>query len=110
MWEVRDQLVTSYLRTVAAGVAAEKIIIDPGIGFGKTADLNRKLIGFAALTLGIPTMIGYSRKRFLGEDRLQTQVNVEAGRKAVQLGAKYLRVHDVAAHRRIFPKKEYVIS
>jgi dihydropteroate synthase len=43
-------------------------------------------------------MIGYSRKRFLGENRFAVEPNLAAARVAIAAGAKYLRVHDVAAH------------
>jgi len=43
-------------------------------------------------------MIGYSRKRFLGEQRLEIGPNVAAGKIAAAAGVRYLRVHDVAGH------------
>ncbi len=43
-------------------------------------------------------MIGYSRKRFLGENRMELAPNLDAGRIAIDSGAKYLRVHDVTEH------------
>ena len=43
-------------------------------------------------------MIGYSRKRFLGEKRMEIETNYLAGQIAVDSGAKYLRVHDVQGH------------
>jgi dihydropteroate synthase len=46
-------------------------------------------------------MIGYSRKRFLGEHRMELEPNLEAGRIARDSGAAYLRVHDVAGHRQL---------
>ncbi len=83
----------------AQGVPHDHIILDPGIGFGKTPELNWKLVSFARLTPDYPVMIGYSRKRFLGDKRMELAPNLMAGRKAVQAGAAYLRVHDVAGHR-----------
>ncbi len=97
-WEVLDQLITSYIKAVAMGVKPENIVLDPGIGFGKTSRLNNILIGFAALVPSLPVMIGYSRKRFLGPNRFEPAVNSKAGRRAVRSGAAFLRVHDVAAH------------
>ncbi|TAH32524.1 dihydropteroate synthase [Candidatus Saccharibacteria bacterium] len=96
---VRQELLRRYDDLVAAGVPAEGIILDPGIGFGKTPELNRRLLRFAELVPHNPVMIGYSRKRFLGEHRFETEPNLAAGRIAVATGAAYLRVHDVAAHR-----------
>jgi dihydropteroate synthase len=46
-------------------------------------------------------MIGYSRKRFLGEQRMELETNLAAGRVAKDAGAAYLRVHDVAGHRQL---------
>ncbi len=97
--QVRDELVKKFASAQNAGIEAEKIILDPGIGFGKSPELNRRLLGFAALVPDIPVMIGYSRKRFLGEHRMEAEPNVEAGRLAVRTGARYLRVHDVLVHR-----------
>lgn len=81
------------------GLPKDRIILDPGIGFGKTPRLNRELLGFAAKIPDYPVMIGYSRKRFLGDDRMELAPNLEAGRIAAAAGAAYLRVHDVAGHR-----------
>lgn len=96
---VKRELLQRYNELVAAGVPAEGIILDPGIGFGKTPELNQRLLRFAALVPDHPVMIGYSRKRFLGEQRFELEPNLAAGRIAVAAGAAYLRVHDVAAHR-----------
>jgi dihydropteroate synthase len=83
----------------AAGISKDKVIFDPGIGFGKTPELNRDLLEFAAYFPGRAVMVGYSRKRFLGENRMDIETNVAAGKIAVKSGAAYLRVHDVAGHR-----------
>lgn len=86
------------------GLPSEKIILDPGIGFGKTMRLNWDLLQFAELVrkTGIPNevMVGYSRKRFLGEHRFDLEPNLEAARLAASSGTMYLRVHDIAAHRK----------
>jgi dihydropteroate synthase len=98
--EVREDLLRRVAELETQGVDRERIILDPGIGFGKTADLNRELLGFAAEVPGFPVMIGYSRKKFLGDDEQRRGLprNLEAGRIAVSCGARYLRVHDVAGH------------
>lgn len=106
-WDVRDQLICSYLRVIGRGVKPENIILDPGIGFGKTPALNRKLLGFAALVPTVPVMIGYSRKRFLGQGRKGAIANVAAGQEAVRAGAAFLRVHDVAAHYEMLHSVEH---
>jgi dihydropteroate synthase len=85
-----------------AGVARERIALDPGFGFGKTIEHNKQL--FRALprlaALGYPVVAGLSRKRTIGEitgravdDRLAG--SVAAALLAVQNGAKLVRVHDV---------------
>jgi dihydropteroate synthase len=88
----------------AAGVQTQRIVLDPGIGFGKTAEHNLALLARQRelLTLGYPLLIGWSRKSTLGRltgrpvgDRLVA--SVAAALAAAQLGAKLLRVHDVAA-------------
>ena len=88
----------------AAGVAAERIALDPGIGFGKTPAHNWALLQHqqALLTLGRPLLVGWSRKSTLGaltgrpvDARLPA--SVAAALAAVQRGARVLRVHDVAA-------------
>ncbi|MBM4049861.1 MAG: dihydropteroate synthase, partial [Planctomycetes bacterium] len=87
---------------VRAGVAAERLIVDPGIGFGKTVAHNleslRRLDEFRSL--GRPVMIGTSRKSFIGqvlgvpvEQRLMGTAATVAW--AVAKGAKIVRVHDV---------------
>ncbi len=88
----------------AAGVQTQRIVLDPGIGFGKTAEHNLALLARQRelLALGYPLLIGWSRKSTLGRltgrpvgDRLVA--SVAAALAAAQLGAKLLRVHDVAA-------------
>ncbi len=101
---VKRELLQRRGELVAAGVPAEGIILDPGIGFGKTPELNQRLLRFAKLVPGHPVMIGYSRKRFLGEHRFELEPNLAAGRIAIAAGAAYLRVHDVAAHQAIVMK------
>lgn len=92
---------------LAAGIAAHRILLDPGIGFGKRLQDNLDLI--AAIprfrALGFPVLMGVSRKSFLGEiggagvsDReIETASAVTT---CVLLGADVLRVHDVAAQKR----------
>lgn len=66
---VRTELLAAVERAVAAGVAESALILDPGIGFAKTSEHNWQLL--AALpdlvSLGLPVLLGTSRKRFLGE-------------------------------------------
>jgi dihydropteroate synthase len=87
-----------------AGVDPQRVVFDPGIGFGKTAEHNWQLMQRQSeLTdLGRPLLVGWSRKSTLGlltgraaEDRLAA--SVAAALAAVQHGAQIVRVHDVAA-------------
>jgi dihydropteroate synthase len=86
----------------AAGIARERIVIDPGFGFGKTLahnlDLLRGLEAFRAL--GVPVLAGLSRKSMLGaitgrEVGERVAASVAAALLAVQRGAAIVRVHDV---------------
>lgn len=83
---------------IQAGIGRDNIIVDPGIGFGKTRDLNWQLLKFGRHMPDYAVMVGYSRKRFLGEGRMEIEANYSAGRIAVDAGAKFLRVHDVKGH------------
>jgi dihydropteroate synthase len=95
-------------RARTAGIAAESIVLDPGIGFGKRLEHNLALLaGLKTLVaLGSPVLIGASRKRFIGELTGNPDPEArEAGSLAVVLaarerGASLFRVHDVAATRR----------
>lgn len=103
--QVYDELQTQKQKLIAAGIEKANIILDPGIGFGKTPELNRELLEFAKFVPESDVMIGYSRKRFLGEHRMELAPNLEAARIAIAaLQPKqtlYLRVHDVAGHRQL---------
>lgn len=88
----------------AAGIVAERIVLDPGIGFGKSVEHNLALLARQRelLRLGAPLLVGWSRKSTLGAvtgravgDRLAA--SVAAALLAVQRGACIVRVHDVAA-------------
>jgi dihydropteroate synthase len=88
---------------VEAGIAEERILLDPGIGFGKTVhhnlDLLRRLGEF--LDLGRPVVIGTSRKSFLGrltgrEAQERVAATVATNVLAYERGARVFRVHDVA--------------
>jgi dihydropteroate synthase len=102
--EVRDWLVGRVEACRAAGIAADSIIVDPGFGFGKNAAHHLAL--FAALEeftrLGVPLLVGVSRKSMVGQltgrpvgDRLAGSVALAA--IAAERGAAILRAHDVAA-------------
>jgi len=102
--EVRAFLAQRVQEVAATGVAAERIAVDPGIGFAKTADHNLALLSRQRelLGLGRPLLVGWSRKGTLGlitgrpvGERLAA--SVAAALAAVHRGAHIVRVHDVAA-------------
>jgi dihydropteroate synthase len=99
--QVKGDLLARVAELEALGLNRRQIILDPGIGFGKTPALNEELLKFAELVPDFKVMIGYSRKRFLGENRMELEPNLAAGRTAIQSGAAYLRVHDVAGHAQL---------
>ncbi len=105
--EVGDFLATRVKFSVEAGVERENIIIDPGIGFGKTLDHNLTLLrGLPALaSIGQPLLVGASRKTFIGkllgvEPQERLEGSLAAAIAAVFGGAHILRVHDVEETRR----------
>ncbi|WP_373004924.1 dihydropteroate synthase [Hyphomonas sp.] len=88
-----------------AGIPREHVIVDPGVGFGKTWEQNFGVLARldVLLDFGVPVLVGVSRKSFVGKlldrevgDRLIG--SLAAGLASVQRGASMLRVHDVAAH------------
>ncbi len=91
----------------AAGIPRARIMVDPGIGFGKTAAHNLTLIRGLSLfhDLGVPVLLGASRKRFIGtiggEDQADRRMpgSVAVALAGVAQGAQMLRVHDVAETR-----------
>ncbi|HSW85444.1 MAG TPA: dihydropteroate synthase [Candidatus Saccharimonadales bacterium] len=99
--QVIDELLSKAGKLEDKGLKRKNIILDPGIGYGKTHELNWQLLKFARHVPGYRVMIGYSRKRFLGDKRMELKPNLAAGRIAIEAGAMYLRVHDVAGHRQL---------
>ena len=99
--QVKNDLLAKAQLLQSKGIRKDQIILDPGIGFGKTMELNQQLLTFAEHVPDYSVMIGYSRKRFLGEQRMELGPNLEAGKIAIQHGAAYLRIHDVAGHKQL---------
>jgi dihydropteroate synthase len=105
--EVRDFLVERVEHATAAGVEPENVILDPGIGFGKTAEHNLALLRHLdrLVELGFPLLVGASRKRFIGaitgieEAKDRVFGTVAANVIAYEKGATLFRVHDVRANR-----------
>jgi dihydropteroate synthase len=104
--EVRDYLARRAERAIAAGIARERIVIDPGFGFGKTYEHNLALLSdlHALTALGFPVLAGLSRKAMLGritgrEPQSRVHASVAAAIFAAERGARLVRVHDVTATR-----------
>jgi len=105
--EVRDFLAGRVRAAERAGVGRERIVADPGFGFGKKTEHNLALLRHldALQELGVPLLVGLSRKSVLGgitrrdvaEERVHA--SVAAAMLAVAKGAAILRVHDVRATR-----------
>ena len=103
--EVGDYLLGRARFCEAAGIAQQRIVLDPGFGFGKTVSHNVELTCRlnALVALGYPVLAGWSRKRTLGEVTGQTapadrvSASVAATLACVARGARIVRVHDVAA-------------
>ncbi|MES1982329.1 MAG: dihydropteroate synthase [Pseudomonadota bacterium] len=104
IYEVLQFLRARIASTVAAGIARERITIDPGFGFGKTLQHNLTLLGHLDQLdeLDLPILVGMSRKSMLGtitgrDVQQRVHASVAAALLAVQRGARIVRVHDVAA-------------
>ncbi|MBL0916804.1 MAG: dihydropteroate synthase, partial [Sphingopyxis sp.] len=107
LFDVYDMLAERVAACKAAGIDPAKIIVDPGLGFGKGVADNLALINGIALfhTLGCPILFGASRKRMIGaldneapaDQRLGGSVALHY--QAASQGAQLLRVHDVAENR-----------
>lgn len=103
MAEVAAFLAARRDAALAMGIAADRLVLDPGIGFGKTVEHNLTLLARQAelLALGQPLLVGWSRKATLGivtgravAERVAG--SVAAALMAVERGARIVRVHDVA--------------
>jgi len=105
--EIIDELTVRVAEAQGAGVAADAIVVDPGIGFSKRGEHSLATLGaLGRLTsIGFPVLVGVSRKRFIGELTNVTQPNarvfgtVGANVAALDRGAMLFRVHDVKAAR-----------
>jgi len=105
--EVAEFLAARREACLAAGIAADRIVLDPGIGFGKTVTHNLQLLkNLPSLhRLGAPLLVGVSRKSFLGrilggrdlDQRLPAGLGAAAW--SVAMGVQIIRTHDVAATR-----------
>jgi dihydropteroate synthase len=102
--DVYDWLETRVEAAVAAGIARDRIIVDPGIGFGKSVRHNLELLNGLSLFhgLGCPLLLGASRKRIIGALSNEAPVERRLGGSlalvmaALAQGVQLVRVHDVA--------------
>ena len=115
--EIRSFLSESIRRAETAGIPADRIVIDPGIGFGKTCDHNLALLnGLDSFReLGRPLCVGLSRKAFIGRildlpsgDRLEG--TIAAAVLGISRGAHILRVHDVREVSRAVRVAEAILA
>lgn len=106
-YDVFDWLEARIAAVVAGGVVWEQIVVDPGIGFGKTVENNLRIINALPLfhALGQPLLFGASRKRLIGAVDGEAEAGARLGGSvalaltATQAGAQLHRVHDVAETR-----------
>jgi len=104
--DVRNFLAARVDACERAGIARDRIVVDPGFGFGKTVEHNLALLREISTlaSIGVPLLAGLSRKSTLGhitgrpaDERMPA--SIAAALLAVQRGARIVRVHDVAATR-----------
>jgi dihydropteroate synthase len=101
--DVFDWLEARIAACVAGGIARDRILVDPGLGFGKTLGHNLAIINRLTIYqgLGVPVLLGASRKRMIGalsneapaDARLAGSIALAF--RGMELGAQMLRVHDV---------------
>ncbi len=114
--EIREELMISVLLAHESGISDEHIILDPGIGFGKTVAQNLELVDRLdeIKALGYPLLVGPSRKSFIGYTLdLTPDERVEGTAAAVALsidrGADMIRVHDVGVMSRVARMTDAII-
>ena len=117
MEEIIQYLNITMTMALEAGINLDKIVIDPGIGFGKTLEHNLEIIKSLAQLkiLGRPILIGLSRKSFLGnsahqrpKERLSSTISSNC--LAVFNGAKIIRVHDVKEAKQAFTVLDRILK
>lgn len=105
LFDVYDHLAGRRDAALAAGIPRERIVLDPGIGFGKTLDHNLRLLRNLGLFhgLGCPILLGASRKRFIGtlaeepDAQARGPGSIAVALAAVAQGVQIVRVHDMKA-------------
>ncbi len=94
VFQVIQELLQTKETLMNFGILPQNIILDPGIGFGKTNELNWKLLSFAKFLPFERILIGHSQKSFLGKYRFEQICNRIAGKIAIDSGAEFLRIHN----------------
>ena len=106
--EVKTELMDQVGKALAAGIAKEKIILDPGIGFAKESEHNWDLIRRITeiVDLGYPVLVGASRKRFLGGDSPSEReaATLKITEDLLTTGIWGVRVHSVAPHKAVIAR------
>ena len=117
MGEIISYLKISSEKAARAGIDKNCLVIDPGIGFGKTAEDNYKIIKNLSefKGLGFPIMIGPSRKSFIGkvivgESHERIEGTAAAVAAAIMNGAQIVRVHDVAAMKKVCAVTDAIVN
>jgi len=117
MGEISFYLKTSSEKAMGAGIDKKSLVVDPGIGFGKTAEDNYKIIkNLSELKgLGFPIMIGPSRKSFIGkviggEPHERSEGTAATVVAAIINGSQIVRVHDVAAMKKVCAVADEIVS
>ncbi len=115
--EVMNELRESLKIAADAGVDPEQLVVDPGLGFAKTAKQNLELLGKIDIfhELGFPVLVGPSRKSFLGQVTGREAADRDFGTAAcvaacVAAGVQILRVHDAGAMRDVIRMMEAIQS
>lgn len=105
--DVYDALADRLAEAEAAGIARARLMVDPGIGFGKTLEHNLALLARLSLfhNLGVPVLLGASRKRFIGTIGAEAEAarrmpgSLAVALQGLAQGVQMIRVHDVAETR-----------
>jgi dihydropteroate synthase len=115
--EIKNELMASVELARNAGIPDERIILDPGIGFGKTIDQNLNLVSHLdeICGLGFPVLLGVSRKSFIGytldlPPRERLEGSLAANAVGIMRGARILRVHDVRETARLAKMMDAILQ
>jgi len=116
MGEIIIHLQKAIDKAKSAGVKKESIVVDPGVGFGKTPEDNYKIIKYLRelKTLGMPVMIGTSRKSFIekltgGKPEERQEGTAASVTASILNGCNIIRVHDVAAMKKVVAVADAVL-